>query len=79
MKKHAYLVMAHSQFDILITQIKLLDHENNDFYVHVDKKAKDVPIEKIQNSAKKSKVVFIEGMDISWGSYSQIESNPRRI
>lgn len=38
-KKHAMLIMAHNQFEILALLMKQLDHECNDLYIHVDKKA----------------------------------------
>lgn len=71
--KHAYLVVAHHQFDILIKTIKILDDENNDFYIHIDKKSSNVPFEDIVNAAKHSKVTFISRMNVNWGGYSQIK------
>ena len=43
--KHAFLVSAHHQFEILGKMISLLDDENCDFYIHIDKKTKENPIE----------------------------------
>lgn len=37
-EKHAYLILAHScdeTFNVLLT---LLDYEDNDIYIHMDKK-----------------------------------------
>ena len=31
--------MAHNQFEILEKSMRLLDHERNDLYIHVDKKS----------------------------------------
>ena len=39
MSKHAYLVMAHHQFPLLQTTLRLLDDPRNDFFIHIDKKA----------------------------------------
>lgn len=39
--KHAYLIIAHNDFDLLKTLISLLDDSRNDIYVHIDKKAKN--------------------------------------
>lgn len=73
MKTHAYLIMAHHQFEILEIFLHLLDHEQNDFYIHVDEKAKDVPYNKIEKSINKSKIVWIDRMSVNWGGYSQIQ------
>lgn len=41
MNRHAYLIMAHNQFDLLKKIISLLDFEGHDFYIHIDKKSVD--------------------------------------
>ena len=41
MKKHAFLIMAHNQFDLLEMLIKLLDDPRNDIYLHIDQKVED--------------------------------------
>lgn len=71
--RHAYLVIAHHQFEILMKTISILDDINNDFYIHIDKKSKDVPFEEILNTAKFSKVYFTNRKNVYWGSYAQIE------
>lgn len=38
MSRHAYLIMAHNQFDFLEMLLRDLDFEDNDVYLHVDKK-----------------------------------------
>lgn len=70
--KHAYLIMAHNDFDILKKLIQLLDDENNDFYIHIDKKVKNFNFEAFVNIVKKSKIYFIDRTNISWGGDSQI-------
>lgn len=71
--KHAYLVVAHHQFDVLIKTINILDDVNNDFYIHIDKKIPKVPFEDIANAAKYSQVTFVSRMKVNWGGYSQIK------
>lgn len=72
--KHAYLIMAHNQFEILMTLIKMIDYEYNDIYIHIDKKVKNPPCEQLIDIPKKSKIFIIENrIDVRWGSYSQIE------
>ncbi|MGN8786411.1 beta-1,6-N-acetylglucosaminyltransferase [Blautia sp. HCP3S3_D9] len=71
--KHAYLIMAHNKFDMLITLIQQLDDTRNDIYIHIDKKAEDVPYSEIKNSIAKSKLYFVKSVNVIWGHYSQIE------
>ena len=70
MQKHAHLITSYSQFDLLKKHIKLMDHEQNDIYVHVDKKSKDFNPEEFANITLKSKLFFIERRSVSWGGYS---------
>ena len=72
MKKHAYLIMAHTQPELLARLLSCLDHEDNDIYIHIDKKAVDFPIEDVKASVKRSRCIFTERTDVTWGSYSQI-------
>lgn len=70
--KHAYLIIAHSNFLILEKLIRLLDDERNDIYVHIDKKASEWDISKYVGILQKSNILFIKREKIRWGSYSQI-------
>lgn len=72
MKKHAYLIMAHTQPELLKKLLQLLDDERNDIYLHIDSKAKDYPLDEVAAVLKKSKCIFTERTDVKWGSYSQI-------
>lgn len=72
MKKHAYLIMAHTQPELLKKLLKLLDDERNDIYLHIDSKAKDYPLDEVASVLQKSTCTFTERTDVKWGSYSQI-------
>ena len=72
MKKHAYLIMAHTQPELLKKLLALLDDERNDIYLHIDSKSKDYPLQEIAAVLKKSKCIFTKRTDVKWGSYSQI-------
>ena len=37
--KHAYLIIAHNEPDVLKTLLLMLDDERNDIYLHVDARA----------------------------------------
>lgn len=43
MSRHAYLIMAHNEPDILNKLLLLLDDERNDIFIHYDKKCKLPP------------------------------------
>ena len=58
MDKHAYLIMAYRQFDVLEKILCILDDERNDFYIHIDKKAADFDPEVIKGAVKKSEIHF---------------------
>lgn len=74
MKKHAYLIVAHNQFELLKKQIKLIDYPLNDIYLHIDKKVKDFNFEEIKSIVKKSKLHIISRNKVGWGGYSQIKT-----
>lgn len=71
MGRHAYLIMAHSNFEQLQKLISVLDDKRNDIYVHIDKKALDFQEDAFQTIH--SKLVFIPRISVSWGGRSQID------
>ena len=70
-QKHAYLIIAHSNFSQLQTLIGLLDDPGNDIYLHIDKRA--VTFQPDQIRVKHSALVFIDRIRVNWGGHSQIE------
>ena len=40
--RHAYLIAAHDQPELLKLLLRLLDDEANDLYLHIDKKAASI-------------------------------------
>ena len=45
---HAYMIIAHRQFDLLAKLITALDDERNDIFVHIDAKVRDFDFEKFK-------------------------------
>ena len=72
-KKNAYLIMAHNDFSILKKILKVLDDDESDFYIHIDKKSDFQNKSEFELYLKKSKIYFIDSMDITWGGRSQID------
>ena len=69
-KKHAYLILAHHEFDILQKLVQLLDDPRNDIYIHLDKKVLQVPTLQVEKSTL---YMLNERVDIRWGNVSQIQ------
>ncbi|MGN0335359.1 MAG: beta-1,6-N-acetylglucosaminyltransferase [Lachnospiraceae bacterium] len=72
MKKHAYLIMAHTQFELLKNLLECLDDERNDIYVHIDSKAENFNKSEFSDVLKKANLIFTDRTDVRWGTYSQI-------
>ena len=71
--RHAYLIIAHSGWDQLKMLIGCLDSNNTDIYIHIDKKAKNVPTEDIKFTAKKSHVEIYSEYKVYWGSFELVQ------
>ena len=66
--KHAYLLIAHTNFEQLQTLINLLDDPRNDIYLHIDRKAKNVPV----FTTRLSGLHLMDPINVVWGGHSQI-------
>ncbi|VEG71530.1 Core-2/I-Branching enzyme [[Pasteurella] aerogenes] len=74
--KHAYLIIAHNQFEQLAFLVSLLDYTYHDIFILIDGKA-DFSSEwecKLKSTVSKSSIFFVERRKIYWGGYSQIEA-----
>lgn len=69
--KHAYLIIAHTNWEQLQKLVSLVDDERNDIYIHIDKK---VNIESLWLHTDKSPIHFVDRIDIRWGTSSIIEA-----
>lgn len=72
MGKHAYLIMAHNNFDLLAKLLELIDDDRNDIYIHIDVKAGNFDKNKITRNVVKSSVYFTERIDVKWAAVSGI-------
>ena len=71
MNKHAYLIIAHNEFEILKLLVKTLDDARNDIYIHFDAKCKDLPNTECNEAGL---YILQDRIDVRWGDYSQIET-----
>lgn len=72
MEKHAFLIIAHDNYDQLQFLVSLLDHPLNDIYIHIDKKSKQSCMVK----TVKSRLFIISGkeaIDVRWGDVSLVQ------
>lgn len=69
--KHAYLIIAHSEFSILNLLVDSLDDVRNDIFIHFDSKCNILPILKCKYS---NLYISSNSIDVRWGDYSQIKT-----
>ena len=69
--KHAYLILAHTEFELLQLLVQALDDPRNDIYVHFDKRVKELP----KLSTDQSRLIILtERERVYWGDVSMIEA-----
>ena len=82
MGKHAYLIIAHNNWEQLKFLVELLEDPRNDFFILIDKKARDFDKEQFLSSFSTGllkHIFFTKQVDIRWGMYSQIKKRKRII
>lgn len=72
-RKHAYLIMAHNEIQQLYLLLQCLDFENNDIYIHIDKKVKNVDFDQLKAQVVHSKIFFIDRINVHWGHASIVK------
>lgn len=71
MGKHAYLILAHSQFELLSLLVQSLDDVRNDIYIHLDKKVGERP----SLSTYWARLFWVDDpVDVRWGDVSVVEA-----
>lgn len=69
--KHAFLILAHNEYDVLRLLVSLLDNVQNDIFIMIDKKS-DMP-ENIETNY--SQLFFLkERLDVRWGDISVVKA-----
>ena len=69
--KHAYLIIAHHEFEILKKLVQAIDDERNDIYIHIDKKVKILPFVRTSQS---NLMVLTNRVDVRWCDLSQLRA-----
>ena len=44
------------------------------FFLHIDRKTKQFPVEKCKKLVTRSNLIIVPGVSVFWGGYSQIEA-----
>ncbi len=71
---HAYLILAHNEFDLLKKLIKALDDERNDIFIHIDTKQRGYSADDLVACGVKSKVRVISQVSVKWGDLSMVRA-----
>lgn len=69
-QRHAYLITAFDNPYVLEKTIQLLDHPDNDIYIHFDIKMEDTTPQYFQSLLKHSSIHFTTRKNVYWGDYS---------
>ena len=73
-QKHAYLIIAHNQIELLKCLLSALDDKHNDIYLHLDKKMQAVDQQELFAQVCAGQLFLLpHRMDVKWGDDSQIE------
>lgn len=73
--KHAYLILAHNNFEILKKLLILIDDERNDIFIHFDKKIGEIDTNYFSDCIKKANIYFIKDrIDVKWGHISFVKA-----
>ncbi len=67
MDKHAYLILTHKDDYTFYSLLKMLDHENNDIFIHMDVKNRTFDESRVKNVLRKSGLFFSERTTVAWG------------
>lgn len=71
--KFAYMIMAHKNPIQLSILLKLLDYEENDIYLHIDKKSVDINTSSIGCEVKKAHIHIYCKYAVKWGGNTQVK------
>ena len=69
--KHAFLILAHGEFDVLEHLVHALDDERNDVFIHIDRRVKTIPFFKMD---KGNLQVLDYRIKTYWGDSSLLEA-----
>ena len=69
--KHAYLILAHNEPELLSLLIERLDDARNDIYIHFDRKLTVLPDVKTRHAGL---YILKDRVDVRWADVSMLEA-----
>ena len=69
--RHAWLIIAHNEFEVLQRLVFMLDAPESDFFIHFDKKVSEIPAIHVEKGRLR---ILDERIDVCWGTVSQIKT-----
>lgn len=69
--KHAYLILAHNEPELLSLLVERLDDVRNDIYIHFDRKLSILPDIKTQHAGL---YILKDRVDVRWADVSMLEA-----
>lgn len=73
MEKHAFMIMAHNDPEMLKLLVKSLDDKRNDIYVHIDASSKLFDIYGIQSWVNNAYIEVFSEVVCLWGDFSLVK------
>ena len=73
--KHAYLIEAHKDDYVFYSLLKMLDHELNDIFIHMDAKNIEFDTEKAKKTIQRGRVFFTQRTSVMWGGIAKLMQN----
>lgn len=72
--RHAFLICAHNNFNLLARLLNRLDDKDFDLYVHIDKKSGPIDYSFFESLNKSINIHFLrKRISVTWGDVSQIK------
>lgn len=72
--KHAYLITAHNNFEVLKYSLSLIDDSRNAVFLLIDRKTRQVDIEALRTVIQHAPLILLPRKRINWGGQSQIQA-----
>lgn len=69
--RHAYLILAHNEFEVTKRLLQSIDDERNDIYIHFDRKLGILPDFKVEYA---NLFYLKDRVDVCWGDISVVEA-----
>ena len=68
------MIAVHKNQEQIGILLRLLDAEENDLYIHVDRKSQDIDMDVLKGCVRQGRIFFTERVSVEWARYSIVES-----